>query len=83
MSDSLDLDAYLQRIGLQVDVAPDLATLRAITAAHAAAIPFENLNPLLGLPMDLALPTLEQKLVRDGRGGYCLDRKSTRLNSSH
>lgn len=73
MCDSLDLDAYLRRIGLHADVAPDLDTLRAITAAHAAAIPFENLNPLLGLPVDLALPALERKLVHDGRGGYCFE----------
>ncbi len=73
MSDSIDLDAYLQRIGLQIDTSPGLATLRAITSAHAASIPFENLNPLLGLPVDLALSALQQKLVRDGRGGYCFE----------
>lgn len=73
MHDAIDLDAYLQRIGMQAAVAPDLATLLAITAAHAAAIPFENLNPLLGLPVDLALPALERKLVHDGRGGYCFE----------
>lgn len=73
MCDSIDLDAYLQRIGLQVDIVPDLATLRAIAVAHAAAIPFENLNPLLGLSVDLALPALERKLVYGGRGGYCFE----------
>jgi len=73
MHDAIDLDAYLRRIGMHDAVAPDLATLRALAVAHAAAIPFENLNPLLGLPVDLALPALERKLVRDGRGGYCFE----------
>lgn len=71
--DVIDLGAYLQRIGLDAAVAPDLATLQAVTAAHAAAIAFENLNPLLGLPVDLALPALERKLVHGGRGGYCFE----------
>lgn len=73
MHDAIDLDMYLQRIGMHAAVAPDLATLQAIVAAHAATIPFENLNPLLGLPVDLTLPALESKLVRDGRGGYCFE----------
>ncbi len=41
--------------------------------AHVAAIPFENLNPLFGLPVDLELATLQRKLVQDGRGGYCFE----------
>lgn len=73
MHDAIDLDAYLQRIGMRAAAAPDLATLQAIIAAHVAAIPFENLNPLLALPVDLALPALERKLVFDGRGGYCFE----------
>jgi N-hydroxyarylamine O-acetyltransferase len=73
MRDSIDLGAYLRRIGLPSADAPDLPTLRALVAAHAAAIPFENLNPMLGLPVDLELAAIERKLVRDGRGGYCFE----------
>lgn len=68
-----DLDLYLRRIGWSSALAPDLATLRGLVEAHVAAIPFENLNPLLGLPVSLELPALEQKLLRDGRGGYCFE----------
>lgn len=68
-----DLDLYLRRIGWNSAVAPDLATLRGLAAAHVAAIPFENLNPLLGLSVDLELAALEQKLLRDRRGGYCFE----------
>ncbi|MEO6801495.1 MAG: arylamine N-acetyltransferase [Rhodanobacter sp.] len=73
MTDCIDLDAYLRRIGWRGAVAADLATLRGLAVAHVAAIPFANLNPLLGLPVDLELAALEQKLVHDGRGGYCFE----------
>ena len=52
---------------------PDLATLRALVAAHVAAIPYENINPFLGLPVDLGLAAVERKLVHDRRGGYCFE----------
>ena len=73
MHDTIDLQAYLRRIGWQGAVAPDMATLQAIATAHVAAIPFENINPLLGLPVSLELAALERKLVHEGRGGYCFE----------
>ncbi len=73
MSGEIDLDAYLRRVGWHGAVAPDVATLRALATAHVAAIPFANLNPLLGLPVQLDLPALQQKLVHEGRGGYCFE----------
>lgn len=69
----IDLDAYLDRIAWHGSRAPTLETLRGLCAAHAAAIPFENLNPLLGLPVALDLDSVTRKLVRDGRGGYCFE----------
>lgn len=68
-----DLTAYFNRIGFRGDPRPDRATLAALVAAHPGAIPFENLNPLLGLPVPLDLDALVRKLVRDGRGGYCYE----------
>lgn len=68
-----DLDLYLRRIGWRSATAPDMATLHGLVAAHVAAIAFENLNPLLGLPVSLELAALEQKMLRDGRGGYCFE----------
>jgi N-hydroxyarylamine O-acetyltransferase len=69
----IDLDAYLQRIGLHQPVAPDLQALRAITAAHVAAIPFENLDPFLGVSPALDIASVQRKLVHDHRGGYCFE----------
>lgn len=71
--EDLDLDAYLARIGFTGEVKPDLDTLRALHRAHIAAIPFENLEIMLGRPVDLGLAALQAKLVRQRRGGYCYE----------
>ncbi len=68
-----DIDAYCARIGYAGRREPSLAVLRAIVAAHTAAIPFENLDVLLKREIHLDLPALYQKLVRRRRGGYCFE----------
>ncbi|HEX9924351.1 MAG TPA: arylamine N-acetyltransferase [Anaerolineae bacterium] len=70
---TLDLDAYFQRIGYAGRRTASLDTLQAIVRRHAETIPFENLNPFLRWPVYLDLVSLQQKLVRDGRGGYCFE----------
>lgn len=72
----LDLDAYLARIGYGGPREPSLQALRDLHRLHAAAIAFENLSPLIGEPVSLALPDLEAKLVRGGRGGYCYEQNA-------
>ncbi|MEV6237506.1 arylamine N-acetyltransferase [Lentzea sp. NPDC051838] len=70
----VDLDAYLTRVGYEGDVAPDLSTLRRLHIAHVDAIPFDNLDALIGrteVPLDL--DHLQDKIVRGGRGGWCLE----------
>ncbi|WP_332687672.1 arylamine N-acetyltransferase family protein [Devosia sp.] len=73
MSQKVNLKAYFERIGFAGSIAPTLATLETIHALHPAAIAFENLNPLLGLPVDLDLPSIEKKLLTERRGGYCYE----------
>ncbi len=70
---ALDLSAYFARIGYDGPRAPTLETLRAIQRLHSQAIAFENLNPLLALPVRLDVEFLQQKLVRSRRGGYCFE----------
>jgi len=70
---SFDLAAYFERIGYSGDCPPTLNTLRGIYLRHAEAIAFENLNPLMGWPVSLDVESLQQKIVRDGRGGYCFE----------
>ncbi|MFP8943599.1 arylamine N-acetyltransferase family protein [Streptomyces fenghuangensis] len=69
----LDLDAYLARIGHDGDRSPTEANLRALHRAHVLGIPFENLEIVLGRPVPLGLPALQDKIVRRARGGYCFE----------
>jgi N-hydroxyarylamine O-acetyltransferase len=70
---AVDLDAYLLRIGAPRPLAPSLDALARLQAAHVAAIPFENLDLLLGRGIRLDLESLQAKLVADRRGGYCFE----------
>jgi len=69
----LDLDAYLNRIGYSGPRAASLDMLKALHLLHPQAIPFENLDPFLGRPVSLDADTLQDKLIRAGRGGYCYE----------
>jgi N-hydroxyarylamine O-acetyltransferase len=73
---SFDLDAYCRRIGYAGPREPTLATLSAIHRLHPAAIPFENLDPLLGRPVSLDLDSLQAKMVASRRGGYCFEQNA-------
>src|SRR3954469_382386 len=70
---SIDLDAYLRRIGFAGPARADLATLREVHRLHAMAIPFENLSAFVGEAIALDVAALEAKLVRAGRGGWCFE----------
>jgi N-hydroxyarylamine O-acetyltransferase len=72
----LDLGAYFARTGARRPLAPTLEGLVSLHRAHCAAIPFENLDILLGRPIVLDLPALEAKLVRARRGGYCFEQNT-------
>jgi N-hydroxyarylamine O-acetyltransferase len=63
-----DLPTYLERIGLF-----GKPTLAEVHRAHVTQIPFENLDPLVGIPVSLAPEALMRKLVDARRGGYCFE----------
>lgn len=69
----LDLDAYLDRIGYAGQRRASADTLRAIHRAHVAAIPFENLDVILGRGTSVDLDDVQAKLVARRRGGYCYE----------
>jgi N-hydroxyarylamine O-acetyltransferase len=68
-----DLAAYLARIGYSGPTKPDLASLSGLLAAHMNAIPFENIDVLLGRPIRLDLESVQKKIVAEKRGGYCFE----------
>lgn len=72
-SDSLNLDAYFERIGYTGPREASLETLAALHTAHLGSIPFENLDVLLGRRIRLDLASLQSKLVDRRRGGYCFE----------
>ncbi|MEU8542144.1 arylamine N-acetyltransferase [Streptomyces sp. NPDC048717] len=69
----LDLDAYLARIGYEGEREPTLKVLRALHAAHIAALAFENLEVTLGRAVLLDLESVQAKMVRRRRGGTCCE----------
>lgn len=78
---AFDLPAYLGRIGVVATPATDLPTLRAIHRAHVGAVPFENLDIQMGLPVRLDLASLQAKLIRQRRGGYCFEQNTLLLHA--
>ncbi|WP_410669922.1 arylamine N-acetyltransferase family protein [Amycolatopsis sp. cmx-4-68] len=69
----MDVDAYLDRLGVGWPAAADLATLRHLQERHLAAVPFENLAIHLGEPIELTEEALFGKIVRRRRGGFCYE----------
>ncbi|CRL47721.1 arylamine N-acetyltransferase [Pseudomonas sp. P154a] len=67
------LALYLQRLGFDAPPAPTLETLRLLQLRHTGAFAFENLTTLSGEPVLIDLPSIEQKVLFDGRGGYCYE----------
>jgi N-hydroxyarylamine O-acetyltransferase len=67
------LQAYLDRIGFKGAPRPDLATLRALHGLHLLAIPYENLDVLMGVDLDFDQARIFDKLVARRRGGWCYE----------
>ena len=71
---TLDLNGYFDRINYGGAAEPTLEVLQDLVTAHTRTIPFENLDPLMGVPVDdLGPQALTDKLVRRRRGGYCYE----------
>lgn len=65
---------YFRRISYTGPTDPTRDVLAELVAAHNRSIPFENLDPLMGIPVvDLSPAALTDKLVRHRRGGYCFE----------
>jgi arylamine N-acetyltransferase len=74
ITDAVNVAAYFDRIGYRGPAEPTVETVHALVAAHNRSIPFENLDPLLGIPVaDLSAAALTDKLVHRRRGGYCYE----------
>ncbi|XP_034076524.1 arylamine N-acetyltransferase, pineal gland isozyme NAT-10-like [Gymnodraco acuticeps] len=73
----MNLQEYFIRIGLQGSFdKPDLETLKLIHKRHVMSVPFENLSMHCGERHILDLEFTFNKIVRSGRGGWCLENNS-------
>lgn len=70
---AFDLDLYLERIRLAERPQADAAGLLALQRAHRLAIPFENLDVILGRGIAIDSDSVFAKLVTARRGGYCFE----------
>jgi N-hydroxyarylamine O-acetyltransferase len=67
------LAAYFERLGYAGTPSADLDTLTALHRLHVEAIPFENLDVLLGRPTGRDPRAAHAKLVGARRGGWCFE----------
>lgn len=69
----MDIDAYLDRIGLTGPIDPDLANLERLQRSHLTSIPFENLDIYAGRAVRTEEDWVVAKVVDRARGGWCFD----------
>jgi N-hydroxyarylamine O-acetyltransferase len=76
---AVDVAAYLDRIGYggrldtSLETRSSLRDLRDLHMAHLYAVPFENLDIILGRPIALGGEELFDKIVTRRRGGFCYE----------
>jgi arylamine N-acetyltransferase len=71
--EAFDIDAYCARIGYAGPRTRTYDVLAALVEHHSLTLPFENIDVLLGRAIRLDAASLQAKLVRGGRGGYCFE----------
>lgn len=64
---------YLKRLGYDSPPPPTLETLQTLQLRHVCTFAFESLSTFLHSPVPIDLPSVEQKVLFDGRGGYCYE----------
>lgn len=73
VSSGIDLPSYLNRINYSGSLKPTRKVLESLHFAHATHIPFENLDVILKRPIRLDIENLQNKMVKEHRGGYCFE----------
>ena len=69
----MQIEPYLRRIQYDGPLSLDIETLRALHRAHLFTVPFENLDIHLKRPIILDEQRLYDKIVNQGRGGFCYE----------
>ncbi|WP_369169318.1 arylamine N-acetyltransferase [Streptomyces sp. R28] len=71
--DSVVVDAYLRRLGVEHPAWPTVDVLRELHLRHLQTVPFENLSIHVGEEIVLEEKRLLDKVVGAGRGGFCYE----------
>ena len=71
---------YLKKIGFNREFVPTLENLKELLALHIQNIPFGNLAPFLGDDVSLDIQVIANKLLDQGREGYCLEQSTLTKN---
>jgi N-hydroxyarylamine O-acetyltransferase len=69
----MDIELYLKRINYHGGTEPTIRTLKQLQWSHLFAVPFENLDIHLGIPIRLDLNRIYDKIVLHRRGGFCYE----------
>lgn len=64
---------YLKKIGMSYPLGPTIENLKELQCNHLAVIPYENLNILYNHSISINGDDLFQKIIIDGRGGFCFE----------
>ncbi|GEB54213.1 arylamine N-acetyltransferase family protein [Streptomyces cacaoi] len=72
-SEAFDLDGYLARLGYEGERAPTAEALHALHRAHVLSLRWDNLDSFLYRSVPLDLESVQSKMVRRNRGGYCYE----------
>ena len=67
---------YLKKIGFNREFVPTLENLKELLALHIQNIPFGNLASFLGHDVSLDPQVIADKLLDQGREGYCLEQST-------
>ncbi len=70
---SVDVNAYLARIGVTAPVELTLVGLERLQRAHLTAVPFENLDVFYRRGVSTEPSWSVSKIVERGRGGWCYE----------
>lgn len=72
-AENFNLTEYLERIGYEGEVTPDLTTLDQLMQKHLQSIPFENTLVQAGYIPSMIPEDIVDKVIIRRRGGYCYE----------
>jgi len=69
----MDIQRFFERIQYDGAADPDLTTLADLQRTYVCSVPFENLDVQLGKPLSIEVEDAYDKIVLNGRGGWCYE----------